>query len=273
MNTVLRFFFFSTLFFFPLRAAEVSIASIPSASMNRSIKTTVIVPDTYRKSHGRFPVFYMLHGFGGNHKVWQQVAPLDSLADAFQIIFVCPNAGNSWYVNSPAVPTSRFETFIADECITYIDKHFRSTAQSTSRILIGTSMGGHGAITLLARHPERFHGAGSISGIMDLTQFPGEWEMKTIFGAYIKNRTLWKSFSAVSLIDSLKNKNKKVRLDCGTGDFALNENRMAHEKMKRLGIVHAYCERPGGHDARFVRTVIGEQVRFFAPSARKSQIQ
>ena len=48
-------------------AANVEEIDAPSAAMNKSIPAIVILPDSYEKSaDARYPVLYLLHGFGGN---------------------------------------------------------------------------------------------------------------------------------------------------------------------------------------------------------------
>jgi S-formylglutathione hydrolase FrmB len=246
-----------------LSAAKVQVVSIPSPCMDRSLHTTVVLPDGYDRADKRYPVIYLLHGFGGNHQVWPRIAPIDSFADEFEIIFVCPEGKNSWYINSPADTTLRFETFITGELIAFIDSRYQTHANAGMRAIVGASMGGHGAITLFARHQDLYCGAGSISGIMDLTEFPEKWQLSLVFGEYRIHRAVWRKHSALHLATLLTHKGKALRFDCGNKDFALNGNRKMHARMKEFGIRHGYFEERGSHDARFVRRVARDHILFF----------
>ena len=153
--------------------AERTVVSIPSKSMKKSFKAEIITPSEYVNVNGNFSTIYLLHGYSGDYTTWSRIVPLESYADAYHVIIVCPDGNfNSWYVNSPVRRDSRFETYVADEVVSFVDSAYRTWAEADGRAIIGTSMGGHGATTILARHPDKFCGAGSISGIMDLTDFP-----------------------------------------------------------------------------------------------------
>jgi S-formylglutathione hydrolase FrmB len=191
-------------------------------------------------------------------------------ADSFSVILVCPDGSyNAWYLNSPIDKRSQYDTYFFRDVIPYIDKHYRTIPSGDARAIIGTSMGGHGALTMLARHPEMFFGAGSISGILDLTQFPREWDIARILGPYENNKLRWEQHSFVYMADSLQNKNKHISIDCGTNDFALPVNRAAHSKLVALNIPHEYLERPGSHSLAYMRQVLGYHIGSLMESIKR----
>jgi S-formylglutathione hydrolase FrmB len=253
-----------------LVAAEQKVISIPSTGMNRSFSATVVMPAGYASSALHYPVIYLLHGFGGDSRVWPVIADLGNLSDRYQLIFVCPTGERSWYMNSPVNKKSQFETYITVDVIGYIDKKFRTWPQADGRAIIGTSMGGHGALTLLARHPDLFCGGGSISGVLDLTEFPDEWDLAKILGPYDKNRLRWNRLSFTGQIRLLAGKNKGIILDCGTDDFALAGNRKAHQLLEQAGILHEYMERDGGHTPAYSAKVIEFHVEFLSRLLKKA---
>jgi len=156
-------------FFLSIVNAEKKIVDIPSAIMNRSFKAYVITPSDYASGR-RYPVIYLLHGYSHNFASWSKIVPLENYADTFKLMFVCPDGDyNSWYLDSPVKQNSLFATYIAKEVVPFIDSNYHTIADAKARAIIGSSMGGHGAVTLLAMHPDVFCGSGSISGIMDLT--------------------------------------------------------------------------------------------------------
>ena len=62
--------------------------------------------------------------------------------------------GGSMY--SSSVTTGDFEEFIAHEVVAYIDAHYRTIPNRTSRGLVGHSMGGYGASRIGMKHPDVF---------------------------------------------------------------------------------------------------------------------
>jgi diacylglycerol O-acyltransferase/trehalose O-mycolyltransferase len=62
----------------------------------------------------------------------------------------------------------RYESFIIDQLLPWVDLHLRTIPRRESRSVAGLSMGGYGAMYLAARHPDLFSSEGSFSGIVDL---------------------------------------------------------------------------------------------------------
>jgi putative tributyrin esterase len=252
-------------------SAEKTVVTIPSPSMKKNFKAQIVTPAEYGSSGNRFPVIYLLHGYSGDYTTWSRMVPLESFSDLYHCIIVCPDGDfNSWYVNSLARQDSRFETYIALEVVSFVDSAYRTWAEPGGRAIVGASMGGHGALTLLARYPDRFCGAGSISGIMDLTEFPGEWDMATVFGKFQDHADTWKANSFFKLCENLKGMNKGMVLDCGISDFALPGNRRTHEKLLTLAIPHDFYERPGTHSPLYVRDVAECHFLYFSKRLKKA---
>jgi putative tributyrin esterase len=245
--------------------AQYQTCTIPSPSMHSSRKATVVLPDKYATGKDRFPVIYLLHGFNGDYTTWPGEAPLDTYADRYRIILVCPDAGvDSWYLDSQVKKDSRFETYIAIEVVDFIDSHYRTRTGRQGRVLIGRSMGGHGALTLLTRHPDRFCGAGSIQGIMELSQFPDQWNMTRVLGPFAGNEYVWHNASFTGMLDKLKSIRPAIIIDCGTSDFALDGSRKAHAALIDLKIDHDYYERPGAHTPDYAKRVLESHILYFS---------
>ncbi|WP_372798212.1 alpha/beta hydrolase, partial [Pontiella sp.] len=134
------------------RASTVETVSVHSETMGRDIPVSVILPDEYEEGSQRYPVLYLLHGAGDTHRKWIDKTDVEILADTYGIIMVCPDGGRtSWYFDSPVDASYQYETFVAEECVAYIDRHYRTKAQRTCRALSGNSMGGHGTLFLAIR--------------------------------------------------------------------------------------------------------------------------
>jgi S-formylglutathione hydrolase len=126
----------------------------------------VYLPPSYQSSKNqRYPVVYLLHGYGLNAERWVPFIGLPALADkdiaagsAKEMIMVSPDAFNkyngSMYSSSPT--NGDWETFLTKELVAYIDKNYRTLATRESRGLAGHSMGGYGTWRLAMKNPDVF---------------------------------------------------------------------------------------------------------------------
>jgi putative tributyrin esterase len=144
----------------------------------------------------RWPVFYYLHGLGGNETNWVQNGKLDATADQLGLaaIVVMPDGDDGFYVDSSfpidyercmkdgaglfmpgqqppdttCVRTRSYETYIAKDLVGWVDGRYRTIASRDGRAIAGLSMGGFGAMHLGLRHPGLFAAAASHSGAIGL---------------------------------------------------------------------------------------------------------
>ncbi len=128
---------------------------------------TVYLPPTYASDQSRrFPVIYLLHGYGGKEDTFtERLASLQQSSDTLaaaqgfsSAIVVTPSAytlhKGSMYSNSPT--TGDWERFIAEDLVGYMDSHYRTLPDRMSRGLGGHSMGGYGALRIGMKRPEVF---------------------------------------------------------------------------------------------------------------------
>lgn len=268
MQKKIILFFLLILLVSNVNAGKSITVDIPCSSLKRSLKAVIILPSTYDKKE-KFPVVYLLHGFSGNYQSWSKIVPLKDYADKYKVIFVCPDGNfDSWYLDSPYLHGSQFETYICKEVVPYIDGYYSTVKNYHGRVIIGSSMGGHGAVTLLCKNPNLFIGAGSISGIMDLREFPEKWGIKMVLGQLGQDDNLWKGHSFVGMFHLLKGKNRELILDCGVDDFALAGNRQVHELLLKENIPHEYYERPGEHTFEYPKKVLEYHLFHFSKVLR-----
>jgi S-formylglutathione hydrolase FrmB len=157
----------------------------------------VYLPARYDATTRRYPVIYLLHGWGATEATWTS-PELDVATAADRIhlnaIVVMPDGDRSLYANSitaldydacmndatPArnknesrkefcVKTPRYEDYLVEDVISHIDAHFRTIAKRTARALSGESAGGHGALQIALRHQDKFSSVANHSGIFALT--------------------------------------------------------------------------------------------------------
>ena len=248
----------------PAHAANVDTVSISSNVMHKNVKNVVIYPGTDKTK--RYPVLYLLHGYGGSYNHWLRRVPIiKELAESNQMIIVCPDgAFSSWYVDSPVDSTMRYETYIYKELVDYVDAHYNTLQNGNkSRAITGYSMGGFGAMFLALRHPDVFGACGSMSGALNLTYIKKDFDVNKRLGDTVANAHFYKDWSIISIAEKNPAINMPIIMDCGTDDFIYGMSKEAHEKLVELKIPHDYIERPGKHDWTYWRNAIQYEALFF----------
>jgi S-formylglutathione hydrolase FrmB len=230
----------------------------------------VVLPASYDLEPAkRYPVIYLLHGAGGDHYSWVKSPQLRAFVRKHDVICVSPSGRRyGWYVDSPRVATSQLETFILRELVPHIDRAYRTRAARDARAIMGFSMGGHGALTLSARHPDVFCSASSIAGIMDLSRWPKNWNIAAVLGPRDGNEARWVNAGATAHAPLFAGAASGVRImtDCGFDDFAYPENVEFHQVLGHLGVEHTFVERPGAHNWQYWTSVVAEHLAFHMAS-------
>jgi enterochelin esterase-like enzyme len=125
----------------------------------------VFLPPSYPKENKRrYAVVYALHGYSIGAEQWtHEIHVPQTIEGAFaldsqEMIVVLPDSktiyNGSMY--SSSITTGDFEKFIAHDVVAYIDAHYRTIANRSSRGLVGHSMGGYGASRIGMKHPDVF---------------------------------------------------------------------------------------------------------------------
>jgi S-formylglutathione hydrolase FrmB len=198
----------------PVAKGRVETKKFKSAALGVDKHYLVYLPAGYDdKASTRYPVFYYLHGLGGNEKNWVDGGKLDAAADqlGLQAIVVMPDGDDSFYVDGLAkvdydacmkdgtglfipqkqnkretcVHARKYETYITKDLVGHIDATYRTIAKREARAIAGLSMGGFGALMLSMRHQDLFSAAASHSGVDSLIYMgpfpykPGKVELMT----------------------------------------------------------------------------------------------
>jgi len=126
----------------------------------------IYLPPSYATNgNQRYPVVYMLHGYGLTAERWM---PFTKMADAAdkdiaagtmkEMILVNPDAftlyNGSMYSASPTI--GDWEAFIAEDLVSYVDKNYRTIPDRMSRGIGGHSMGGYGTVRIGMKRPDVF---------------------------------------------------------------------------------------------------------------------
>lgn len=159
-------------------------ANLEGDSPDREV--AVYLPPSYATAKKRrYPVLYLLHGYGRTVEGWVPFIDLPGSADrdiasgaAKEMILVIPDAntlyGGSMYSSSPT--TGDWEAYITRDLVTYIDDHYRTIAKRESRGLAGHSMGGYGAWRIAMKYPDVYSAVYGLSAccLMNSPRPPAE---------------------------------------------------------------------------------------------------
>ena len=159
-----------------ISAGQLVVDTVHAKSLERNLygdspdrSMLVYLPQSYASSpNRRYPVVYLLHGYGTDERGWTGYAPIKPAKDTLvrvgnkrEMIIVMPNGRNaldgSFYTNSAT--TGNWDDFIANELVAYVDKKYRTIARPESRGLAGHSMGGYGTFAVGMRHAGDVYGA------------------------------------------------------------------------------------------------------------------
>lgn len=133
---------------------------IHSKVLNKEIKYNIYLPPNYNTIKA-YPTIYFLHGFGSNNNSPQTkgiIKQIDSLIinGSFpETIIISPDAGKSWYIDDYA-GKEKYATMFISDFIPEMKKRYALTKSSQKTVIMGTSMGGFGALRFTMINPEEF---------------------------------------------------------------------------------------------------------------------
>ena len=152
-------------------------------------RLSVYTPAGYETSNKRYPVFYLLHGMGGDEEAWltqgRTAQILDNLiaqGKAEPMIVVMTNGNVSQEaapgetsagfvppsMNLPKTMEGSFEsTFM--EVVKFIDTNYRTIAKKQGRAIAGLSMGGFHSKFISLNNPDTFNYIGLFSAALGVT--------------------------------------------------------------------------------------------------------
>jgi S-formylglutathione hydrolase FrmB len=263
----MKFLLLLFLLFVKIEAYFIDRIAIPSKANGISVNTIVILPNKALGERAQnSPVVYLLHGYDGGETDWLAGKKnLPQIADEKNIIIVCPDGKNSWYLDSPIKKDNQYETFISSELVDYIDKHYRTIPHRNYRAITGLSMGGHGALYNAFKHSDVFSAVGSMSGAIDLKQKDNNYKLTSLLPSMTHgNSDNWGSHSVMAQVANLKNQDLAIIIDCGIKDFTFLYNEAVHKALVKKGIDHDYTIRPGTHSWDYWKNSIDYHLLFFS---------
>ncbi|MBR2171320.1 S-formylglutathione hydrolase [Sphingopyxis sp.] len=177
---------------------------------------SVFVPE--RRSGTHMPVVWYLSGLTCTHANVTEKGEFRKACAELGLIFVAPDTsprgegvaddadgaydfglGAGFYVDATAAPYAahyRMWTYITEELPGLIAREF--PADMDRQAIMGHSMGGHGALTMALRHPDRFRSVSAFAPIVAPSRVP--WGEKALRGYLGEDRSAWRAHDTVALI-------------------------------------------------------------------------
>lgn len=183
-----------------------------SEACDGSMSFAVYTPP--QAEHSKVPVLFYLAGLTYTPETFPIKAGAQRVAAELGLMLIAPDTsprdtgiegatgdwefgeGAGFYLDATQSPWSsrfRMETWIAEELPALLAANF--AAERGHCGIMGHSVGGHGALTLALRHPDRYRSVSAFAPIVAPTQAP--WGLKA-FPRYLGgDRDAWKAHDAV----------------------------------------------------------------------------
>jgi S-formylglutathione hydrolase FrmB len=184
------------------------------------VRVRVLLPaDAAAHPDARYPVLYLLHGTGDDRSTWTTQGRIEELVGDTPVVVVMPDGGDKgwytdWYNNGGGGPP-QWERFHVGELVPWIEANEPVVRGRAGRAIAGVSMGGFGAFSYAARHPDLFVAAGSFSGALD-TNDQEDLVGGEPFGPRATAEAFWRGHNPWDLAGNLRG--LALQIAAGNGD-------------------------------------------------------
>ncbi|MBC3759927.1 hypothetical protein H7U19_16055 [Hyunsoonleella sp. SJ7] len=253
---------------------------LQSKVLNKEVKYNIYLPPNYDTIKA-YPTIYFLHGFGGNNNsphtkgIIKQIDSLIINGSFPETIIICPNAGKSWYIDDYA-GKEKYATMFISEFIPEMKKRYALTKSSQKTVVMGSSMGGFGALRFTMLNPEEFGICVSFMGaistkkqmVEDLEKYYQRFHAH-LYGenltpeertnkVYVNNNALYIAEKAdVKIL-----KSKKWYIQTCDDDFHSLPNAALHILFHQKNIEHEFRVTNGKHNKTCVDSSIPDALEF-----------
>jgi S-formylglutathione hydrolase len=232
----------------------------------------------------KLPVLWYLSGLTCTHANVMEKGEYRAACAEHGVIFVAPDTsprgddvpdedgydfgkGAGFYVDATQEPWAkhyRMRSYLERELPEVVAANF-PMADMARQGITGHSMGGHGALTIGLRNPDRFRSISAFSPIVAPSEVP--WGEKAL-GKYLgEDRASWREYDACALIEDGA-RHPHVLVDQGTADQFLVEQLRTHrlaETCQSAGMDATIRLQAGyDHSYYFIATFMAEHVRWHA---------
>jgi len=179
--------------------------------------------------------------------------------------------GAGFYVDATEEPWAanyRMWSYVTEELPALVAGEF--PADMDRQGITGHSMGGHGALTVALRNPERFRSVSAFAPIVAPSEVP--WGQKALNGYLGDDRAAWRKHDAVALIEDGA-RLSELLVDVGDADPFI-EKELRPELLKapcaKAGIPLTLRIQPGyDHSYYFISTFMAEHLTWHAERLRR----
>ncbi|QNM84072.1 S-formylglutathione hydrolase [Sphingomonas sabuli] len=232
---------------------------------------------------GKLPVVWYLSGLTCTHANVTEKGEYRAACAEHGLILVAPDTsprgdgvpndeaydfgqGAGFYVDATEAPWAehfRMWTYVTEELPALVAAEY--PADMERQAITGHSMGGHGALTVALRHPNRFRSVSAFAPIVAPGQVP--WGEKALGGYLGGDRAAWRRHDAVALIEDGARVGELL-VDVGTADDFL-DTELKPELLERAcaeaGIALTLRRQPGyDHSYYFISTFMADHLRWHA---------
>ncbi len=186
------------------------VVTLQTSALAEPTRVQILLPDLYDTAPTRrFPVVYLLQGAIDDYTAWVREGHAEAITAGYPMIFVMPDAGNDgfysdWF-NGGAFGPPRWESYHIDQLVPWIDAHYRTLASRRGRAIAGVSMGGFGAASYAARHPDLFAAVVSFSGLVNSNTLPDQKTIpEKVFGPRASQEVRWRGHNPWDLAGNLR---------------------------------------------------------------------
>ena len=257
-----------------------------SSKTGTEMTFAVFVPDHAEGT--KLPVLWYLSGLTCTHANVMEKGDYRQFCTEHGIIFVAPDTsprgedvpdddaydfgkGAGFYVDATEEPWARhyrMRSYIEQELPDLIAANFPVDMERQG--ITGHSMGGHGALTIALRNPERFRSVSAFAPIASPLNCP--WGDKALPGYLGADKALWREYDAVALIEDGA-RIADVLVDQGTADNFLEEQLktpLLAEACDKAGIAATIRMQEGyDHSYYFISTFMGDHIDWAAERLKK----
>jgi S-formylglutathione hydrolase FrmB len=236
--------------------------------LGKQCAMNVILPDA---GQGPFATFYLLHGMSDDYSTWARRSRIEWYVRDWPLIVVMPDGFKGFYTRNNEGPD--FATYLAEEVVYTVERFFPAKPTRAARCIGGLSMGGYGAFRCALDNPQLFVSATSHSGALlrgsVRWERPEDADLRRVFGRDPSGSR----HDLMELVRRGQGTMPKLRFDCGTEDFLLDDNRTFHAFLDYMGVKHEYEEFPGGHDWDYWDLHVRDALRFHAKALRLRRVK
>lgn len=243
---------------------------------------SMFVPD--HEEGAKLPVLWYLSGLTCTHANVTEKGEYRAACADHGVIFIAPDTsprgddvpddeaydfgkGAGFYVDATQEPWAanfRMRSYVEDELPGLILREF-PMADMGRQGITGHSMGGHGALTIGLRNPDRFRSVSAFAPIVAPSQCP--WGEKALRGYLGQDRAAWRLHDAVALIEDGA-RLPELLVDQGEADTFLAEQlkpELLAAACRTAGIDLQLRMQPGyDHSYYFISSFMADHVAWHA---------